>query len=109
MKKEKKVRDNEKYWVMFLSILFIGIFYMITAPIESSASFECKADYIGLDLETKTIVQNYTSEYSSHNLTSFVEDTLKDKFNIKDLNGLSCKGEIKLKAPYILIQNNLLN
>lgn len=113
MSKKENSEVNVDYsgivWMVLIAILFLGVFYMITVPVETFASFECSADYIGLDLETKTIVQNYTSEYSNHNLTNFVENTLKEKLNIKDLKGLNCKGSISLKAPYLLIQNNLFD
>lgn len=88
-------------FLAFLSILFLGVVFVMTTKIESSGSIECDTGFIGLNIDTH--IEEVNKSFTLVKGSYIDKKTRLDNFSIKNIDGLKCKGSFSVKAPIILL------
>lgn len=70
-------------FVIFAFALLAG-FLLMNSSVEAEWKYSCNSGFIGVDAEWRT------------------QNVSLDHLSIKNINGMKCSGEMKLKMPFIL-------
>ena len=88
------------YSIIFLAILCIVFIFFMCINVEIEGDFNCDTGFIGLDVELYNNIQNKTCDFDG-NYTCFKENLQIKYLKIKDIDGLNCRGNTKMKLPLL--------